>query len=163
MLCVWCVWPGLVPRQQKKKASIKELKRPQQSLLCSGPGPVAPALQTQPQMAQQPKPALVSPPPVRISASSLDSTQLLNSGFDPLAQFMNPHPTQPSAEPSPAAPSAGGHVAPGLPVASTIANQLSADTNAFLNQHPIIPSPGVYPILSLCSLMAFVTFHIVGI
>lgn len=135
---------GLVPRQQKKKASIKELKRPQQSLLCSGPGPVAPALQSQPQMAQQPKPALVSPPPVRISASSLDSTQLLNSGFDPLAQFMNPHPTQPSAEPNPAAPSAGGHVAPGLPVASTIANQLSADTNAFLNQHPIIPSPALH-------------------
>lgn len=91
----------------------------------------------------QPKPALVSsPPPVRISASSLDSAQLLNSGFDPLAQFMNLQPTQPSAEPTPTAPPAGGHTAPGLPVASTMANQLSTDANPFLNQHPIVPSPG---------------------
>lgn len=142
MRSMFRVLPGLVPRRQKKKTSIKDLKRPQQSL-ASGPGPVAAPSQSQPQLAQ-PKPALVSsPPPVRISASSLDSTQLLNSGFDPLAQFMNLQPTQPSAQPNPPVPPAGGHTAPGLPVASTITTQLSTDTNPFLNQHPIVPSPGV--------------------
>lgn len=147
LICSWyilhiiCV-TGLVPRHQKKKTSNKEVKRPQQSL-CSGPCPVAPQLQIQPQMAQS-KPPFVAPPPVHVSASSLDSTQLLNSGFDPLAQFMNPHPTQPSTEPSPTITAGSAHVVSGLPNANTIANQMPTETHPFLNQHPIITSPGMY-------------------
>lgn len=154
ILHIICV-TGLVPRHQKKKTSNKEVKRPQQSL-CSGPGPVAPQLQSQPQMAQS-KPPFVAPPPVHVSASSLDSTQLLNSGFDPLAQFMNPHPTQPSTEPNPTITAGNAHVVSGLPNANTISNQMLTETHPFLNQHPIITSPGMYNNTFLFSLSTLIS------
>lgn len=156
--------PGLVPKQQKKKTSNKDTKRPQQSL-CSGAGPVAPQLQIQPQVVQS-KPSFVPPPPVHVSVPSLDSSQLLNSGFDPLAQFMNPHPTQLNKEPNPTIATASAPVVSGLLNANTPTSQMPTETHPFLNQHPIIPSPGMYTSLSRCtmvialSIFSFSTSHL---
>lgn len=106
--------------------------------MCSGAGPVAP--QPQPQVLQS-KPSFVAHPPVHVSVPALDSAQLLNSGFDPLAQFMNPHPTEPSAEPGPAV--TGAPVVSGLLNANAPGSQMPPETHPFLNQHPILPSPGM--------------------
>lgn len=143
-----CV-PGLVPKQQKKTSSNKDTKRSHQSL-SSGTGPVVPQPQIQPQVVQC-KPAFVPPPPVHVSVPSLDSSQLLSSGFDPLAQFMNPHLTQSNSEPNPTITAAGTTVVSGLLNANTPTGQTVTETHPFLNQHPIIPSPGMYTSVSRCA------------
>uniref|UniRef100_A0A8C9WU79 Bromodomain containing 4 n=2 Tax=Sander lucioperca TaxID=283035 RepID=A0A8C9WU79_SANLU len=113
---------GLVPKLQKKILTNKDTKRLHNLSLSTGGGPVA----LQPQVVQS-KPPFVPPPPVQ----SLDSSQLMGSGFDPLAQFMNPHLAQSNAEPNPTITTAGAAVTP-------------TETLPFLNQHPIIPSPAIH-------------------
>ncbi|KAM7394609.1 hypothetical protein PAMP_021400 [Pampus punctatissimus] len=132
---------GLVPKLQKKTSTNKDTKRPHHQSLSSVAGPVAPQLQppTQPQVVQS-KPPFVPPPPVPVPVPSLDSSQLLGSGFDPLAHFMNPHLTQPNTEPNPTMTTAGAPVASGLLNANIPTGQTSTETHPFLNQHPIIPS-----------------------
>lgn len=122
--------------------SNKDTKRPHQPL-SSGAGPVAPQPQIPPQVVQS-KPPYVPPPPVHVPVPSLDSSQLLSSGFDPLAQFMNPHMTQSNTEPNPTITTVGAPVVPGLLNANTPTGQTPTETHPFLNQHPILPSPGVY-------------------
>lgn len=133
---------GLVPKQQKKTLSNKDTKRTHHQSLSSGAGPVV-APQPQPQVVQS-KPPFVPPPPVPVSVPSLDSSQLLGSGFDPLAHFMNPHLSQSNSEPNPTITAAGVPVPTGLLNTNTPINQTPTETHPFLNQHPIIPSPGMY-------------------
>ncbi|XP_076584478.1 bromodomain-containing protein 4-like isoform X2 [Chaetodon auriga] len=133
---------GLVPKQQKKTSSNKDTKRSHQSL-SSAVGPVAPQPPIQPQVVQS-KPPFVPPPPVHVSVPSLDSSQLLSSGFDPLAQFMNPHLTQSNSEPNPTITAVGTTIVSGLLNANTPTGQTATETHPFLNQHPIIPSPAIH-------------------
>ena len=110
--------------------------------LSTGAGPVPPQQpqpQIQPQVVQS-KPPFVPPPPVQTLDSS---SQLMSSGFDPLAQFMNPHLTQPNTDPNPAVTTAAAPVVSGLLNANTPTGQTPTETHPFLNQHPIIPSPGM--------------------
>ncbi|XP_049901610.1 bromodomain-containing protein 4-like isoform X4 [Epinephelus moara] len=132
---------GLVPKMQKKVLSNKDTKRLHQMTHSSGAGPVPPQPQpqVQPQVVQS-KPPFVPPPPVQ----SLDSSQLMSSGFDPLAQFMNPHLTQSNTEPNPTITTAGAPVVSGLLNANTPTGQTPTETHPFLNQHPIIPSPAIH-------------------
>ncbi|KAK2817363.1 hypothetical protein Q5P01_025554 [Channa striata] len=131
---------GLVPKQQKT-LSNKESKRAHHQTLSSGAGPVVP--QPQPQVVQTKLP-FVPPPPVPVSVPSLDTSQLLTSGFDPLAQFMNPHLTQTNSESSPAVTAPGAPVASGLLNTNTPSCQPPTETHPFLNQHPIVPSPAIH-------------------
>ncbi|XP_032384391.1 bromodomain-containing protein 4 isoform X3 [Etheostoma spectabile] len=132
---------GLVPKLQKKILTNKDTKRLQNLSVSTGGGPAAlqpqpqPQPQTQPQVVQS-KPPFVPPPPVQ----SLDSSQLMGSGFDPLAQFMNPH----LAQPNPTITTAGATVVSGLFNANPPTGQTPAETLPFLNQHPIIPSPAIH-------------------
>ncbi|KAI3352525.1 hypothetical protein L3Q82_005472 [Scortum barcoo] len=137
---------GLVPKQQKKSSTNKDTKRPQHQSLGSGVGPVPPQPQIQPQVVQS-KPTFVPPPPVPVPVPvpSLDSSQLLGSGFDPLAQFMNPHLTQSNTEPNPTITAAtAANAVSGLLNANTPTGQTPTETHPFLNQHPIIPSPAIH-------------------
>lgn len=133
---------GLVPKHQKKIPNIKDTKRPLHQTLSAGTGLVAPQPQTQPPVVLS-KPPFAPPPPVAVSVPSLDS-QLLSSGFDPLAHFMNPHLTQSNTEPNPSITPAGAAAMSGTLNANAPTAQATAETHPFLNQHPIIPSPGVY-------------------
>ncbi|KAM4584542.1 bromodomain-containing protein 4-like isoform 1-T1 [Odontesthes bonariensis] len=134
---------GLVPKQQKKTSTNKETKRPHHQSLSVGMGPVAPVLQPQPQPVQS-KPPFVPPPPVPVSVPSLDSSQLMTSGFDPLAQFMNPHLTQSNTEPSATIATAGAPVVSGILNANVPTSHMPTETHPFLNKHPIIPSPAIH-------------------
>lgn len=107
------------------------MKRPPHQPVSTGVGPVAAA--PQPQLVQS-KPQFVP---------SLDSSQLMASGFDPLDHFMNPHLAQSNAESSAAVTPAGALVSSGLLNANTPTNQTPSDAHPFLNQHPIVPSPGM--------------------
>lgn len=96
--------------------------------------PQTPALQpsVQLKLQQHPSPAAYMPPPV----TALEPSQLLENPFDPLAHFVQPlmHlPHHANDSPSPAPPHLNAHP-PGGPV--------SPETHPFLNQHPILPSPG---------------------
>ncbi|XP_034739967.1 bromodomain-containing protein 4-like isoform X3 [Etheostoma cragini] len=130
---------GLVPKLQKKILTNKDTKRLHNLSVSTGGGPAAlqpqPQPQTQPQVVQS-KPPFVPPPPVQ----SLDSSQLMGSGFDPLAQFMNPH----LAQPNPTITTAGATVVSGLFNANPPTGQPPTETLPFLNQHPIIPSPAIH-------------------
>ncbi|KAM7009261.1 LOW QUALITY PROTEIN: bromodomain-containing protein 4-like [Tautogolabrus adspersus] len=133
---------GLVPKQQKKNSINRDAKRPLHQALSSGAAPVVPQPPIQPQVVQA-KPPFVPPPPVTVSVPSLDS-QLLGSGFDPLAHFMNPHLTQSNSEPNPNITPAAAPV-PSRPLnANTPTGQTPTETHPFLNQHPIIPSPAIH-------------------
>ncbi|XP_062243617.1 bromodomain-containing protein 4-like isoform X2 [Platichthys flesus] len=136
---------GLVPTQQKKTSTNKDIKRPQHQSLSSGVVPVPPQLQPQPQVVQPKLPFVPPPPvPVPVPVPSLNTSQLLASGFDPLAHFMNPHLTQLNAEPNPTIAAAGVPVSAGLLHTNTPSSQMATGTHPFLNQHPIIPSPAVH-------------------
>lgn len=130
---------GLVPKPQKTQLTNKDTKGPLQQPLGSGMGPAASAPQPQPQLFQ-PKPPFAPPPPVPVSVPSLDSSQLMTPGFDPLPHFMNSHLTQPNTEASSAIPTASAPAAPDLSATRPI--QMPPETHPFLNQHPIIASPG---------------------
>uniref|UniRef100_A0A1A7YP49 Bromodomain-containing protein 2 n=1 Tax=Iconisemion striatum TaxID=60296 RepID=A0A1A7YP49_9TELE len=135
---------GLVPKQQKKISVNKDTKRPHHQPLSTGVGPVTSAPPTQPQLVQS-KPSFVPPPPsVPASVPSLDSSQLMASGFDPLANFMNSQLTQSNTESSVPMTAAGALVSSGLLNANMPINQTPTDTHPFLNQLPIIPSPAIH-------------------
>lgn len=97
--------------------------------------PQAPVLQPTAQLKQQqqhPSPAAFMAPPV----TALESSQLLENTFDSLPHFGQPlmhmsHHANDSSSPAP--PHLNAHTAsgPGSP-----------DTHPFLNQHPILHSPG---------------------
>ncbi|KAM3623347.1 uncharacterized protein V6R79_009993 [Siganus canaliculatus] len=133
---------GLVPKHQKKSSSNKDTKKPLQSLT-SGAGLVIPQPHNPPQVVQS-KPPFVPPAPGHVSVPSLDSSQLLNSGFDPLAQFMNPHLTQTNTEPNPTNTAASAPIVSGLLNANAPTSQAPPETHPFLNQHPIVPSPAIH-------------------
>ena len=138
--------PGLVPKQQqkqKKAVFTKDTKRPHHPSFNSVGGPPVPP--HQPQVVQS-KPLFSAPPalPLPVPAPSLDSSQLLGSGFDPLAHFLNPHLAQSKPEPTPTVSTAGGPAPPGPLNAQAHAAPPPAETHPFLNQHTILPSPGTF-------------------
>ncbi|XP_037328574.2 bromodomain-containing protein 4-like isoform X3 [Pungitius pungitius] len=108
---------GLVPKLQKKIPPIKDAK---------GPAPVPP-----PQPPHTQPPAIQSKPPPPAMVPSLDSSQLMGSGFDPLAQFINAH-LRSNAEPPVTA-------VPGLLHANA-----PPGTHPFLPQLPVTPSPAIH-------------------
>uniref|UniRef100_A0A8C2YYW4 Bromodomain containing 4 n=2 Tax=Cyclopterus lumpus TaxID=8103 RepID=A0A8C2YYW4_CYCLU len=116
---------GLVPKLQTKISTFKDAKRLHQLPLITAVGPAPP----QPQPQPQPQAVQSKPPHV----PSLDLAQLMGSGFDPLAQFMNPRLPRSNGEPKASAGAAGS------PVANT-----PPETHPFLNQHPVIPSPAIH-------------------
>ncbi|XP_015238721.1 PREDICTED: bromodomain-containing protein 4-like isoform X3 [Cyprinodon variegatus] len=130
---------GLVPKQQKKTSTNKDFKRGHHQAPSSGTIPAAPTAQTQPQLVQS-KPQFVAAP----SVPPLDSSQLMSSGFDPLAHFMNSHLTDSNTESSAAVTAAVATLTPGLINANAPTNQTPTETHPFLNQHPIIPSPAIH-------------------
>lgn len=93
-----------------------------------------PVLQPTAQLKQQqhPSPAAYMAPPV----TALEPSQLLENPFDPLAHFSQPlmhlsHHANDSSSPAP--PHLNAHPQAG---------PVSPETHPFLNQHPILPSPG---------------------
>ncbi|XP_034043675.1 bromodomain-containing protein 4-like isoform X2 [Thalassophryne amazonica] len=139
---------GLVPKPQKKASANKDTNRPQLQPVSSVAGPVAPQPQplTQPQVAPA-KPPFTPPPPVPVSVPSLDSSQLLGSGFDPLVHFMDPHMPQANTETNPSITTAGPPVPASLLNTSAPISQTPTETHLFLNQHPIMPVPAVHAAL----------------
>lgn len=90
-----------------------------------------PTAQLKPQQ-QHPSPATYMAPPV----TALEPSQLLENPFDPLAHFGQslmhlPHHANDSSSPAP--PHLNAHPQGG---------PVSPETHPFLNQHPILPSPG---------------------
>lgn len=136
---------GQVPKQQKSSTN-KDNKRPHHQPLAGGAGTVAP--QAQPLVVQS-KPPFVPPVPAPVTA--LDASHLLTSGFDPLAHFMNPHLTQSNTQSSSAVTAAGAPVASGLLNTNTPGVQTPTETHPFLNQHSVIPAPGVCSSGAPCS------------
>lgn len=133
---------GMASKPKKRSHSSKEGKKPHHQVMTSGMPqpqlplqPQAPILQPTIQLKQQqqhPSPATYMPPPV----TALESSQLLENTFDSLSHFGQPlihlsHHTNDSSSPAP--PHLNAHPAggPGSP-----------ETHSFLNQHPILPSPG---------------------
>ncbi len=116
--------------------------------------PQTPALQPSAQLKPQKQhssPATYMPPPV----TALEPSQLLENPFDPLAHFVQPlmHlPHHANDSPSPAPPHLNAHP-PGGPV--------SPETHPFLNQHPILPSPGEWklPVYYIKSTLILCTFR----
>ncbi|KAM6941308.1 bromodomain-containing protein 4-like isoform 1-T2 [Lycodopsis pacificus] len=124
---------GLVPKLQKKIPTIKDIrdtKRLHHLSLSTGAGPVPPQPQTQAQPQTQPQPQAVQskPPPV----PSLDSSQLMGSGFDPLAQFMNPHLLRSHSESNPTV------------AAAAVPANTPTETHPFLTQHAITAPPAIH-------------------
>lgn len=125
------------------------MKRLYHQSLSSGMGPSTSAPQTLPPLPQS-KPSFVPPPPVPVPVPSLDSSQLMTSGFDPLPHFMNPHLTQANTEPSATITPAGASVASGL-LNANAPSQMPTETHPFLNQHPVVPSPGMCTKAAICN------------
>lgn len=91
------------------------------------------------QQPHQPSPAGFIIPPV----APLESSQLLESSFESLPSFSQPHmhlSHHPGNSSSPAPPHLNTH--PAGPV--------SPETHPFLNQQPILPSPGMAVTALLC-------------
>ncbi|KAM9793067.1 bromodomain-containing protein 4-like [Neosynchiropus ocellatus] len=137
---------GLVPKLQKT-SSNKDTKRsqPPQSL-SSAPGHVA--LQLQPQLQPQmlpSKPTFNPQSSVPAAAPTLEPSQLLVPGFDPMTHFMNPHMTQPAAEPNPPPMTAtGAPLVASFLYANAPTGQAPSETHPFLKQHPIMPSSAIH-------------------
>ncbi|KAJ3615253.1 hypothetical protein NHX12_018821 [Muraenolepis orangiensis] len=147
---------GMVPNQQQKKAMVftKDTKRLHNSSFNRGGGPVPPH-QLRPQVVQ-PKPLFSAPQPLPVPVPSLDSSQLLTSGFDPLAHFLNPHLSQSRPEPSPSISTAGRPAPSGPLNAHGHSAPPPVQTHPFLNQHAITPWPGTWV---TCGLGAWLLYH----
>lgn len=147
---------GQVPKQQKTLTN-KDSKRPHHQSLSGGTGPGAPQAQAQ---VVQSKPLFVPPipVPVPVAGQALEASHLLTSGFDPLAHFMNQHLTQSNTESNAVIASAGAPIASGLLNTNAPSSQTSSETHAFLNQHPIMPSPGVCTSVTPSSRFVYQTF-----
>lgn len=140
----------MVSKLKKRGLSAKEGKKGHHPVIAPGmvlpqmpPQPQAPVLlptaqlkqqqQQEQQQQQHPSPASYMAPPV----TALESSQLLENTFDSLPHFGQPlmhisHHANDSSSPAP--PHLNAHTAsgPGSP-----------DTHPFLNQHPILQSPGM--------------------
>lgn len=130
----------MIKQQQKKGQSVKEGKKThphvQSGPIQTGLHSQAAGLQSSNQMKQhqqqhQPSPAGFLAPPV----AALESSQLLETSFESLPPFGQPlmhlsHHTGNSSSPAP--PHLNAHSA----------GPVSPETHPFLNQHPILPSPG---------------------
>uniref|UniRef100_A0A1A8HVU2 Bromodomain containing 4 n=1 Tax=Nothobranchius kuhntae TaxID=321403 RepID=A0A1A8HVU2_NOTKU len=134
---------GLVPKQ-KKISGNKDTKRLHNQPLSTGVAPVTSAPPTLPQLVQSKAPFVPPPPSVPASVPSLDSSQLMTSGFDPLTNFMNSQLMQSNAESSAPMTTAGALVSSGLLNSNMPTNQTPTDTHPFLNQLPIMPSPAIH-------------------
>lgn len=138
---------GMIKQQKKKSQSVKEGKKmhlhvqsgpPQTGLLSQAAG-LQPSSQLK-QQQHQPSPAGFIVPPV----AALESSQLLETSFESLPPFGPPlmhisHHTGNSSSPAP--PHLNAHSA----------GPVSPETHPFLNQHPILPSPGK----AVCRLLHF--------
>lgn len=130
------VCSGIIKQQKKKGQSVKEGKKtqphvqtaPAQALLNSQTA----GFQSSAQLKQhQPPPADIMAPPV----TALESSQILETGFESLPPFGQPlmhlsHHTGGSSPPAP--PHLNAHSA----------GPVSPETHPFLNQHPVLTSPG---------------------
>lgn len=130
---------GTIKQQKKKTPSMKEGKKPHPHAQMgpAQPGlppqvpPPQPSSQMKQQQQRQPSPeGFMAPPPV----APLESSQLLETNFETLPQFNQPlllmNNTGNSSSPAP--PHLNPHSA----------EPVSPETHPFLNQHPILPSPG---------------------
>lgn len=128
---------GIIKQPKKKGQSVKEGRKMHPHIQSSQ---AQPGLHSQPavlhsssQMKQQlqPSPAGFMAPPV----AALESSQLLETGFESLPPFGQPlmHLSQHTANPSSSPP-------PHL--SAQPAGPVSPETHPFLNQHPVLPSPG---------------------
>lgn len=129
-----------ITKQKKKGQSVKEGKKthlhnqsgPPQTGLHSQAASLQSSNQLKQQhQQQQPSPAGFIIPPV----AALESSQLLETSFESLPPFGQPlmhlsHHTGNSSSPAP--PHLNTHPA----------GSVSPETHPFLNQHPILPSPG---------------------
>lgn len=130
----------MMKQPKKKNQSVKEVKKTHPHLQT---GPSQPGLQSQAvglqsssqmkqlQQQHQPSPAGFMAPPV----AALESSQLLETSFESLPPFGQPlmhlsHHTGNSSSPAP--PHLNAHSA----------GPASPETHPFLNQHPVLPSPG---------------------
>lgn len=133
----------MIKPQKKKGQSVKEGKKTHLHIQ-GGPAQTGlhsqvAGLQSSSQLKQhQPSPAGFIVPPV----APLESSQLLETSFESLPPFGQPlmhlsHHTGNSSSPAP--PHLNAHSA----------GPVSPETHPFLNQHPILPSPGK----AVCRLM----------
>lgn len=137
MLLILILLSGLIKPQRKKGLSVKEGKKMHSHIqssqtqigILSQPAVLQSSSQMKQQHLHQPSPAGFMVPPV----AALESSQLLESSFESLPPFGQPlmhlshHTGNPSSPPHLSAQSAG---------------QGSPETHPFLNQHPVLPSPG---------------------
>lgn len=129
---------GMIKHLKKKSQAVKEGKKthlhnqsnvPQHGLH-SQPASLQPNSQLK-QQPHQPSPAGFIIPPV----TALESSQLLESSFESLPSFGQPHMHLPHH--------AGNSSPPAPPHLNTHpAGPVSPETHPFLNQQPILPSPG---------------------
>jgi len=129
---------GIIKHRKKKGLSVKEGKKTHPHVhIQSGPGQIGlhsqiAGLQSSSQMKQQPQPptaGFIAPP-----VAALESSQLLETSFDSLPPFGQPlmHLTHHTGNSSPAPPHLNAHSA----------EPVSPETHPFLNQHPVLTSPG---------------------
>ncbi|XP_077427299.1 bromodomain-containing protein 4-like isoform X2 [Vanacampus margaritifer] len=147
---------GLVPKQQKT-LSNKDTKRTQQQSVTGPSAPHSQVVQSKlPYIAPSTIPVSVPisvpiptpvPVPVPVPVPALESSQMLSTGFDPLAHFMNPHLTQPNNEPGPVITTACPPLTSALLNVTTPVGPTPTETHPFLNQHPIVPAPAIHSAL----------------
>lgn len=144
------LFSGMIKQQKKKGQSVKEGKKLhphiQSSQAQTGLHSQPAVLHSSSQMKQQlqPSPAGFMAPPV----AALESSQLLETSFESLPPFGQPlmhlshHTGNPSSSPPP-------HLS------TQSAGPVSPETHPFLNQHPVLPSPGkiVCRLLQFCPLL----------
>lgn len=135
---------GMAPKLKKRGHAAKEGKKGHHPVIAPSMvqpqmplQPQAPVLQPTVQLKQQqqhnPSPAAYMAPVV----TALESSQLLENTFDSLPHFGQPvmhMPHHANDSSSPAPPHLNAHTASGSG---------SPDTHPFLNQHPILQSPGM--------------------
>jgi len=134
---LYFLFSGIIKQQKKKSQPVKEGKKAHPHIQT---GPAQAGIQSQavgPQSSSQinqhqPSSAgFMAPPPV----AALESSQLLETSFESLPPFGQPlmhmsHHTGNSTSPVP--PHLNAHSA----------GPVSPETHPFLNQHPVLPSPG---------------------
>ncbi|MEQ2209430.1 hypothetical protein XENOCAPTIV_030018 [Xenoophorus captivus] len=129
--------PGMIKQPKKKSQSMKEVKKTHPHVQTGSAQTVfqsqtvAPQASSQMKQQQhQPSPAsFMAPPPV----AALESSHLLES-YESLPPFSQPimHMPHHTGNSSPVPPHINAHSA----------ESVSPETHPFLNQHPVLPSPG---------------------
>lgn len=134
------VFSGIIKHQKKKGQSVKEGKKTHPHLhIQSGPAHLGihsqiAGLQSSIQMKQQPQPPPGTPGFINPPVAALESSQILETSFDSLPPFGQPlmHLSHQAGNSSPAPPHLNAHSA----------GPVSPETHPFLNQHPVLTSPG---------------------